>query len=70
MNSYWIKRYDIPPEQMTEEQRLLYHLIKSYDRSSRPVYKAATPVVIRLGITLTQILDVVNILITRSNKKY
>ncbi|XP_060066499.1 acetylcholine receptor subunit alpha-type acr-16-like [Ylistrum balloti] len=43
---------------MTEEQRLLYRIMKSYDRSSRPVFSAQTPVVIRLGITLTQVLDV------------
>ena len=45
---------------MTEEQRLLYYLLRTYDKSSRPVIKASTAVVIRLGITLTQILDVVN----------
>lgn len=44
---------------MTEEQRLLYFLMRTYDKSSRPVIKASTPVVIRLGITLTQVLDVV-----------
>ncbi|KAK3097242.1 hypothetical protein FSP39_007950 [Pinctada imbricata] len=56
--SYWDRHEHMKAEDMTEEQRLLYTLLKSYDKSSRPVYRAATPVVIRLGITLTQILDV------------
>lgn len=52
--------YNIPMESMTDEQKLLYHLLKSYDRASRPVFDASMPVTVRLGITLTQILDVVS----------
>lgn len=59
-NSYFMKQNNIPPEDMTEEQRLLYKIIRNYDRSSRPVFHSTTPVVIRLGISLTQVLDVVS----------
>lgn len=60
-NSYFLKQNQIAPEDMTEEQRLLYRLLRNYDRSSRPVYHATTPVIIRLGISLTQVLDVVSL---------
>lgn len=52
-----------PPEKefdMTDEQRLLYKLMENYDNSVRPVMKASSPVVIQLGITLTQIMDIVS----------
>ncbi|KAK7491775.1 hypothetical protein BaRGS_00017031, partial [Batillaria attramentaria] len=45
-------------EDLTDEQRLLNHLRTNYDPSVRPVFDARQPVVIRLGITLTQIIDV------------
>ena len=54
-------RFDgIPISEMTEEQRLLHRLMRRYDKASRPVYEAAKPVVIQLGITLTQVLDMVS----------
>lgn len=59
-NGYFMKQNHIAPENMTEEQRLLYKLMRNYDRSSRPVYRAQTPVTIRLGISLTQVLDIVS----------
>ncbi|XP_070206651.1 neuronal acetylcholine receptor subunit alpha-10-like [Littorina saxatilis] len=43
---------------LTDEQRLLRYLRHNYDPSVRPVYDAKRPVVINLGITLTQIIDV------------
>ncbi|GAB1606017.1 neuronal acetylcholine receptor subunit alpha-10-like [Argonauta hians] len=51
----------LPPEKeiiMTDEQRLLYKLMDNYDNSVRPVMKASSPVVVHLGITLTQIMDI------------
>lgn len=45
---------------MTQEQRLLYRLMTGYDRASRPVYDATKPVNVKVGISLTQILDVVS----------
>jgi nicotinic acetylcholine receptor len=44
---------------LSDEQKLLQKLMRGYDKSVRPVYNASTPVVVRLGITLTQIFDVV-----------
>ncbi len=44
----------------TEEQKLLKFLITNYDPAVRPVYDARKPVIIKLGITLTQIIDVVS----------
>lgn len=64
--AYWNKFNDVSRDEMTEEQRLLYFLLRTYDKSSRPVIKASTPVVIRLGITLTQILDVVVLILISS----
>lgn len=56
---YCLSKFDdVSAENMTEEQRLLYRLMRSYDRASRPVYDAAKPVNIKLGLSLTQVLDV------------
>ncbi|KAK3602116.1 hypothetical protein CHS0354_023095 [Potamilus streckersoni] len=56
---YYLLSYaNVSQDDMTEEQRLLYHIMKGYDRATRPVFQAATPVIIKLGITLTQVLDV------------
>ncbi|XP_052281504.1 acetylcholine receptor subunit alpha-type acr-16-like [Dreissena polymorpha] len=43
---------------MTQEQSLLYRLMRNYDRASRPVFDASKPVNIKVGISLTQILDI------------
>lgn len=45
---------------MSDEQRLFYKLMMGYEKSVRPVRKASDPVVVKLGITLTQILDIVS----------
>ncbi|XP_045156385.1 neuronal acetylcholine receptor subunit alpha-10-like isoform X4 [Mercenaria mercenaria] len=59
LQKYCLSRFhDVPQEEMTQEQRLLYRLMKSYDRASRPVFDAKKPVDIKLGISLTQVLDV------------
>jgi hypothetical protein len=34
--------------------------MKNYNREVRPVVNASTPVVVHVGITLTQIFDMVN----------
>eukprot|EP00106_Octopus_bimaculoides_P023943 XP_014791385.1 PREDICTED: neuronal acetylcholine receptor subunit alpha-2-like [Octopus bimaculoides] len=50
---------DIPfkaPE-MTEEQRLMTYLLKGYERSVRPVKNASKAVVVKMGLTFTQIFD-------------
>lgn len=44
-------------EQVNDEKRLLNYLMRHYDSSVRPVRDSSSPVIIRLGITLTQIFD-------------
>ena len=44
---------------MQEESRLLNYLKANYDREVRPVYNASKAVVVRVGITLTQVFDMV-----------
>ncbi|XP_063880210.1 neuronal acetylcholine receptor subunit alpha-10-like [Scylla paramamosain] len=43
--------------EMNDEKRLLDSLMTGYDRNVRPVRNASNPIVIQLGITLTQIFD-------------
>lgn len=55
--------FPAPPrdEALTDEQRLLNVLRVNYDPAVRPVFDARQTVVIHLGITLTQIIDVVSV---------
>ncbi|CAJ0594473.1 unnamed protein product [Cylicocyclus nassatus] len=41
----------------TDEQRLLYHLLKDYEKAVRPVRNASDTVTVRLGMTMTNIFD-------------
>jgi len=43
----------------TDEQRLLYHLLKQYERAVRPVRNASDTITVKLGLTLTNIFDMV-----------
>ena len=43
-----------------DEQRLLQKLFRNYDNSVRPVYNATTSVVVRFGLALVQIMDMVS----------
>ncbi|CAF0847530.1 unnamed protein product [Adineta ricciae] len=43
----------------SDEQRLLYYLMKNYSNSVRPVRNASQPVPVKLGLTLTQIFDMI-----------
>ncbi|CAI9719255.1 neuronal acetylcholine receptor subunit alpha-10-like isoform X1 [Octopus vulgaris] len=43
----------------TDEQRLMQELLADYDPASRPVYNASHTVVVKFGITLTQLSDMV-----------
>lgn len=47
----------------TDEQRLLYFLLKNYEKSVRPVRNASQTIVVKLGMTLTNIFDVVRFFI-------
>ncbi|NP_001297424.1 acetylcholine receptor subunit alpha-type acr-16-like precursor [Aplysia californica] len=40
-----------------DEQRLLDYIMRGYERSVRPVKNSSSPVVIQMGLTLTQVLD-------------
>ena len=42
------------------EQRLMNHLLRNYERSVRPVKNASDTVFVRMGLTLTQIFDMVS----------
>ena len=42
-----------------DEKKLLDALTDGYDRNVRPVRNASDPIIIKLGITLTQIFDMV-----------
>jgi hypothetical protein len=45
---------------MPDEQRLFYTLMTGYERAVRPTKKSSEAVVVKLGITLTQIMDIVS----------
>ena len=54
-NSYAAKE-----KETQEESRLLTYLMENYDREVRPVYNASHAVEVKVGITLTQIFDMVS----------
>ena len=43
----------------TDEQRLLTKLMANYNKDTRPVYNASHAVQIKVGLSITQIFDVV-----------
>ncbi|CAF1136037.1 unnamed protein product [Rotaria sp. Silwood1] len=43
---------------MSDEQRLFYTILTAYEKAVRPLKKSSEAVVVKLGITLTQILDI------------
>ena len=45
---------------MQMESKLLKYLMKNYDREVRPVINPKTAMVVNVGITLTQIFDMVS----------
>ena len=47
-------------DEQTDEQRLLYNLLRGYEKSVRPVRNASQAIVVRLGITLTHLFDLVS----------
>ncbi|CAM4961520.1 unnamed protein product [Rotaria socialis] len=48
---------NITPE-TSDEQRLFYKIMTGYEKAVRPLKKSSQAVVVKLGITLTQILDI------------
>ena len=51
---------DDPRLKNSSEKHLMDFIVRGYDRDVRPVFNASEPVVIQLGITLTQIFDMVS----------
>ncbi|CAF2746379.1 unnamed protein product [Rotaria sp. Silwood2] len=43
---------------MSDEQRLFYIIMTGYEKAVRPLKKSSEAVIVKLGITLTQILDI------------
>ena len=52
---------------ITDEQKLLEHILLDYDSASRPVFNAAQIVEVKFGITLTQISDMVSTILIIMN---
>ena len=52
--------YAAREKETQEESRLLTFLMENYDREVRPVYNASHTVEVKVGITLTQIFDMVS----------
>lgn len=50
-----------PPKRISSEQRLLHHLMDDYYNAVRPVIVSTSTVVVGVGLTITQILDVASI---------
>ncbi|MFH4976710.1 hypothetical protein AB6A40_003419 [Gnathostoma spinigerum] len=42
---------------VTDEQRLLRYLLRGYEKAVRPVTNSSTPVVVKLGLTLTNLFE-------------
>lgn len=47
------------PERIQDESRLVNYLMQNYDREVRPVSDMRRNVTVKVGITLTQIFDMV-----------
>ncbi len=45
---------------MPDEQRLFYTLMTGYEKAVRPTKRSSEAVIVKLGITLTQIMDIVS----------
>lgn len=45
--------------QITDEQRLLRHLLGEYEKAVRPVRNASSTVMVKMGMTMTNIFDMV-----------
>ncbi|TRY67632.1 hypothetical protein TCAL_14683 [Tigriopus californicus] len=50
----------LSPKPIQQESRLLTYLMQNYDREVRPVFNFSDTVQVKVGITLTQIFDMVS----------
>ena len=61
-NLYFLSGVMLPRRAIVpDEQRLIRYLLNDYDTASRPVFNASQTVVVKFGITLAQIADMVAI---------
>lgn len=51
---------DVTPRPVPDEQRLMTHILRGYEKAVRPVQNASSIVVVKMGLTLTQIFDMVS----------
>ena len=56
----WVCVYIGPPRRVPDEQRLMEKLLNNYEPASRPVFNASHAVIVKFGLTLTQISDMVS----------
>ena len=47
-------------DDLSDEQRLFHKIMSTYEKSVRPSRRASEPIVVKLGISLTQIMDIVS----------
>ena len=57
-----------PPPVVQMESKLLKYLMRNYDREVRPVVDPKTAMVVNVGITLTQIFDMVSFIFREVRK--
>lgn len=48
---------DVTSRPVPDEQRLMNHILRGYEKAVRPVQNASTAVIVKMGLTLTQIFD-------------
>jgi hypothetical protein len=49
----------VDEEREPDEQKLMNHILRGYEKSVRPVRNATSTVLIKMGLTMTQIFDMV-----------
>lgn len=53
---------DTEHKRKSDEQRLFEKLLSNYDTAARPVYDSSQTVLVRFGLTLAQLVDMVGLL--------
>ncbi|KAK7008593.1 acetylcholine receptor subunit alpha-L1 [Biomphalaria glabrata] len=60
--AFWLALAAAAVRDKTDETRLIEAMMMNYNPAARPVYNASHTVVVKFGITLTQISDMVSLL--------
>lgn len=58
---------DVTSRPVPDEQRLMNHILRGYEKAVRPVQNASTAVIVKMGLTLTQIFDMASTYFVISN---